>query len=331
MALLSESLRVLSMSVALPILAQSPEADRAIAFEGFNKAPLQASVLAGKGHPYFAVMVAGSGPTDRDWSNPLIGRPSHSGRDVARWLQSQGVGSLRFDKRFIGKTDPTLDISMDAQVGDIRAALKYARTLPEAKGKKLLLLGHSEGAMLALVAAQDADALLLIGLPEKSMGATIRDQVARQLDQAQAPEDARRVNLAYLDQAFEALRTRKTIPAPEAGVAPGLPRLMTMLSAPASVDFVRQTLDLDPWPLLARATQPAMLVWGDHDIQTPAPAELPKGIKAERLLLPGANHVLRKEERDAKTLNTANAGDHYGDDTPLADLSPLAPWFRNLK
>ncbi len=324
-------LRTLCLSAVLSAFAQAPDAERAITFEGFNKMPLQASVLAGKGHPYFAVMVAGSGPTDRDWSNPLIGRPSHSGRDVARWLQTQGIGTLRFDKRFIGKKDAALDVSMDAQMGDIRAALKHARTLPEAKGKKLLLVGHSEGALLSLVAAQDADALLLIGLPEKSMGATIRDQVARQLDQAQAPEEAKRVNLTYLDRSFEALRTRKEIPAPEAGVAPGLPRLMTMLSAPASVDFVRQTLDLDPWPLLTRATQPALLIWGDHDIQTPAPAELPKGIKAERLMLPGANHLLRKEDRDAKTLNTANAGERYGDDTPMADLSPMLPWLKGLR
>ncbi|HEX9009420.1 MAG TPA: hypothetical protein VF804_03560, partial [Holophagaceae bacterium] len=60
--------------VGLAALAQSAPApaDRQITFPGFNGFPLHASVRAGGAHPYFAVMVAGSGPTDRDWSNPMI-------------------------------------------------------------------------------------------------------------------------------------------------------------------------------------------------------------------------------------------------------------------
>src|SRR5690242_15487319 len=153
-----------------PAIPAPAPADREIGFPGFNGFPLRASVRAAQGSAYFAVMVAGSGPTNRDWSNPLIPFPSHGGRDFAAWLASQGLASLRYDKRFIGARDPKLDISLDAQVGDIKAAIQAARALPEAKGKKLLLVGHSEGALLSLLAASDADALLLIGLPPEPMG-----------------------------------------------------------------------------------------------------------------------------------------------------------------
>jgi pimeloyl-ACP methyl ester carboxylesterase len=180
------------------------------------------------------------------------------------------------------------------------------------------------------VAGSETDALLLLGMPEKSMGATMRDQVARQLAQADASEEARKANLGYLDRAFECLRARKLVPEPEGGVAPGVVALAKGMAAPSAVDFVRQTLDLDPWLLLSRATQPALLAWGDRDIQTPPPAELPKDLRAAHLILPGANHVLRKEDREAKGLNVANALDHYGDDTPMADLSPLAAWLKGL-
>ena len=94
------------------VLALTP--DRTVDFPGFNAFPLKGSVKAGGAHPYFAVMVAGSGPMDRDWSTPLIPLPSHGGRDLALWLQGQGVGSLRYDKRFIGAKDPTFDVSLDA-------------------------------------------------------------------------------------------------------------------------------------------------------------------------------------------------------------------------
>ena len=166
---------------------------RTTGFPGFNAFPLQGSVKAGGAHPYFAVMVAGSGPTDRDWSNPLIPGPSHGGRDIAAWLQAQGIGSLRYDKRFIGSKDAKLDISLDAQVGDIKAALRAARLLPEAKGKKLLLVGHSEGALLSLLAAGDAEAALLLAMPGTSMGKLIRAQVKGQLDAALAPPDRKSV------------------------------------------------------------------------------------------------------------------------------------------
>lgn len=326
---------LLGASVTLAAQEASPAAlergDRSLSFEGFNGAPLRGSVLRGEGHGYFAVLVAGSGPTDRDWSNPLIGKPSHSGRDLARWLQAQGIGSLRFDKRFIGVKDPrAMDLSLDAQAGDIRSALRMARSLPEAKGKKLLLVGHSEGSVLSLVAGAEADALLLIGLPAQSMGATIRDQVTRQLDQAGAPEEMKRSNLGYLDRAYEAIRTRKPMPDAESGVAPGLVQLAKALGDPSAAEFVRQTLDLDPWVLLSRVPQRVLLAWGDRDVQTPAPAQLPKALKADVCMIPGANHLLRKEDREARTLNTGNAGLHYGDDTPFADMSAMASWLKAL-
>ena len=183
--------------------------ERVVHFPGFNAFPLNATVLAGGAHPYFAVMVAGPGPTDRDWSNPLIPVPSHGGRDVAAWLQGQGIGSLRFDKRFIGSKDSKLDISLDAQVGDIRAAIKAAHLLPEATGKKILLIGHSEGALLSLLAAGEADAALLLAMPSLSMGKLIVAQVKGQLKAAGAPAEVSALNLAYLESVLGAIaRTR---------------------------------------------------------------------------------------------------------------------------
>ena len=92
--------------------------EREITLPGFHGVALKASVRAAAGHPCFALLVADSGPTDRDWSSPLLKDPrngtllpSHGGRDFSEWLQGQGLGSLRFDKHFIGSHDPKLDIS----------------------------------------------------------------------------------------------------------------------------------------------------------------------------------------------------------------------------
>lgn len=317
-----------------PVAPTRSALDRAVTFPGFNAFPINGSVRAAQGHPYFAVLVAGSGPTDRDWSNPLIrdpatgkALPSHGGRDFAAWLAAQGLGSLRWDKRFIGSQDPKLDISLDAQSGDIRAALAFARTLPEAKGKKLLLIGHSEGALLSLLAAKDADALLLLALPPQSMAKTIAAQLKLQL-----PPDRASANLAYMESVFQAIRTNK--PTPEGGpeIFPALvTNLAKPLMRPESLSFVRDTLDLDPWALAARVPVPCAVAWGDRDVQTWKPAALPVEFPGTVIEIPEANHVFKRETRPRAGLNGANAGSAYGDDTPMADLAPLAAWVKTLR
>ena len=319
--------------LSLPVLVQSPQAvpDRTTGFPGFNAFPLQGSVKAGGAHPYFAVMVAGSGPTDRDWSNPLIPGPSHGGRDIAAWLQAQGIGSLRYDKRFIGSKDAKLDISLDAQVGDIKAALRAARLLPEAKGKKLLLVGHSEGALLSLLAAGDAEAALLLAMPGTSMGKLIRAQVKGQLDAALAPPEVSATNLAHLDAVLDAIRKGQEAPKAEAGVAPGLVALGHGLARPETRSFVRDLLDLDPWGAAQRLAIPCAVVWGDRDIQTWKPEVVPPDFKGTVIQVPEANHLFKREPRDKSGLSGATAMSAYGDDTPMADLTSVAVWLKQLK
>jgi len=324
------------LSIAfLPVAALSQPApvapDREVGFPGFNAFPLKGSVKAGSGHPYFAVMVAGSGPTDRDWSNPLIPVPSHGGRDVAAWLQAQGIGSLRFDKRFIGAKDPKLDVSLDAQVGDIKAALRAARALPEAKGKQLLLVGHSEGALLSLLAAGGADAALLLAMPGLSMGRLIVAQVKGQLEAAGAPAEVSAVNLAYLEAVLAALRKDLDLPEAAPSVAPGLTALARSLARPETRSFVRDLLDLDPWGAAQRLPIPTAVAWGDRDVQTWKPGVVPADYKGVVIEVPEANHLFKRETRARAELSGANASTTYGDGTPLADLAPLAAWLRGLR
>ena len=318
--------------VALPAQAQvAPASDRVITFSGFNAFPLKGSVKAGGDHPYFAVMVAGSGPTDRDWSNPLLPVPSHGGRDLAAWLQGQGIGSVRYDKRFIGSKDPKLDISLDAQVGDIQAAMRAARALPEAKGRKLLLVGHSEGALLSLLTGGGADAVLLLAMPGTSMGKLIRAQVKGQLDAAGAPAEASAVNLAFLDAVLDALRKNQEPPKAPANVAPGIAALARGLARPESRGFVRDLLDLDPWGAAQRLPVPFAVAWGDRDIQTWKPDLMPPDFKGTVIEIPEANHLFKRETRDKAGLSGVAAATAYGDNTPLADLTPLAEWLKGLK
>jgi hypothetical protein len=293
---------------------------------------LKASIRPASGHPYFGVMVADSGPADRDWFNPLLREPkdgtpllSHSGRDLAEWLQGLGIGSLRFDKRYVGSRDPRLDISLEAQLGDVRALLMAVRRLPEAQGRKILLIGHGEGAFLSLLLAQDVDALLLLGMPGQSMAGTIHGQLRSRLPEANA-----KPSLAYLESVFQAIRSNGPIPAPNKDVHPSVTSLANALMAPESLSFVKNTLDLDPWRYASRLLVPCAMAWGDRDTQTPRPSMIPSSYRGRVIDLPGANHLLKQENRSAASLVGSEALDTYGDATPLADLRPLAQWLKEF-
>lgn len=302
--------------------------DREVTFPGFNKMALKGSVRSGAGHAVFAVLVAGSGPTDRDWSNPLIPKASHGGRDFAAWLQRQGIGSLRFDKRFLGARDPAMDISLDAQSGDVHAALQAARALPEAKGRRLLLVGHSEGAILALLNAKEADAVLLLAMPGASLANQVLDQIRNQL--AAAPEQVAKPNLEHLAAVLDAIRSGGELPKAGTEVLPGTAALGRLLASPGTLGFFKAIMDLDPWRLASRVPVPLAAAWGDRDVQCWKP-RIPDGFKGTVIDLPGANHLLKRESRAVAALNPALAMDAYGDDTPLADLAPLAAWLKTLK
>jgi len=307
-----------------PAQVQAAPSSRDVAFPGFNQFPLQGTVLAAEGRAWFAVLVGDSGPLDRDGVNPML-PDSHPARDLAQWLRDQGVGSLRYDKRIHGSRDPKLDSSLDAQEGDVLAALAAARALPEARDRRLLLVGLGEGALLSLLAAHQADALLLLGMPPETMAGCIATQVRRQL-----PRSIAAPNLDYLASVFQAIRARRPLPQADPAVHPALARLGAALMAPETLDFVRATLDLDPWPLAARALAPVALVWGDRDVMAWKPALVPPAFKGTVIEIPEANHLLKREPRPRQQLDGASALGGYGDEVPLADLGPVAEWIKNL-
>jgi hypothetical protein len=303
----------------------APALSRDLGFPGFNQFPLNGTVLAADGQPWFAVLAADSGPLDRDWTNPML-PGSHGGKTLAEWLRAQGVASLRYDKRIHGSRDPRLDSSLDAQEGDLRAALAAARGLPEARGRKLLLVGHGEGALLALLDSRDADALLLLGMPPLTMASSIAAQIKPQLPPASAGP-----NLRYLETVFQAIREHRPTPAAGPEVFSGMERLGVSLMAPETLDFVSATLDMDPWALAGRALSPVAMVWGDRDIQAWKPAVIPPAFHGTVLEIPEANHLLKHEARPRAELNGVSALAGYGDEVPLADLAPVAAWLKGLR
>ena len=102
-----------------------------------------------------AVIIAGSGPTDRNGNNPL-GVKAGSYRMIAEELAKQQIASFRYDKRGVGKSTVKnfreSDLVFDDYINDVVAIVGY---LGDSLGfPDIYLVGHSEGSLVGMIAAQ---------------------------------------------------------------------------------------------------------------------------------------------------------------------------------
>src|SRR5690242_16949942 len=148
--------------------------------------PLGAGLFPG------VVLVAGSGPTDRDWNSPLLPGTNGSARLIAEELASAGYASLRYDKRasgphvrenigrMIGR------VSMQGHVAELEGAVRTLADEKQVRSDKLFVLANSEGNLHALNYQLNDPPIPFVGLvltapPGRSVGAVARSQIAAQL------------------------------------------------------------------------------------------------------------------------------------------------------
>src|SRR6266853_5049547 len=139
----------------------------------------------GTGRVPVVVIIAGSGPTDRN-GNSLLGIRPNSYAQLAWRLAERGIASLRYDKRVLPATKGSVDITrltLEDFAADARAAAESLAR--DARFSRVVLLGHSEGSALALIAARQgapvAGVISVSGLG-RPLGVVMREQLARQFD-----------------------------------------------------------------------------------------------------------------------------------------------------
>ena len=264
--------------------------------------PLEGTFVdAGKGSPV-VVIIPGSGPTDRDGNNPL-GVTAAPYRLLADALAAKGVSSVRADKRgMFGSKAAIADpnkVTISDYAADAHAWAKAART--RAGTKCAWLIGHSEGGLIALTAAQDKTdicGVVALAAPGRKMGDIIREQLK-----------ANPANAPLLDQALEALRRL------EAGADVDDSKLAVPLRPlfnKAVQPFLKDMLAKDPAALAGSLTVSLLIVQPEQDIQvTVADARaLAAGQpKARLVVVPGVNHVLKAVSGTDRTANLATYAD----------------------
>ena len=141
-------------------------------------------IPAGKTTMPVALIIAGSGPTDRDGNNAMM--KNNSLMQLANELAQTGIASLRFDKRGIAASMKAgmkeSDLRFENYIDDVKSWVKLLRT--DKRFSYITIIGHSEGSLIGMIAANtDADKYISIAGPGESADITLKKQLATQPDE----------------------------------------------------------------------------------------------------------------------------------------------------
>jgi len=229
------------------------------------------------------VIIAGSGPTDRN-GNSVMGIRPNSYAQLAWRLAERGIASLRYDKRGLPETRGTFDITKMTMADFAADAAAAAESLSrDRRFSRVGFLGHSEGASLALIAAgQGAPVFGVVhvsGLGRRT-GEVLREQLSRQFDS---------VTVVRYDTAMKhyLLGEQPT----------DVPPQLVMLFVPLNRTFMSSMMAFDPPAAIRAVRQPVLIVQGATDLQARVvDAERLKAARpdAQLVVIPLANHVLKQ-------------------------------------
>jgi hypothetical protein len=274
------------------------------------------TIPPGKGPFPAVVLITGSGPQDRD--ETLLGHKPFL--VLSDYLTRRGIAVLRADDRGVGKSTGNFSAATTADFAtDTEAGIAFLKTRAEVNPKKIGLIGHSEGGIIApMLAARNHDVAFIVmmagtGLP----GDEILASQAQLLSEAAGASHAAAEKNAAKERELLALvkqehkgkddaALEKQIREKLAGNVPdaALGAEIQKLNSP----WVRYFIAYDPSIALEKVACPVLALNGEKDIQVSPKQNLPairKALEAggnknfETVELPGLNHLFQTAKTGA--------------------------------
>ncbi len=249
-----------------------------------------------------ALLIAGSGPTDRNGNNPMM--QNNCLRMLAMGLSDNGIASLRYDKRGIGKSkDAGSDENNLRFENYIDDAKKWIEFLNKDKMfNRIIVIGHSEGSLIGMIASQNEKVDKFISLAGVGEPASqiIKKQFSTQ------PKEILEPALKILDT----LETGKTVKV--------VPQILYSVFRPSIQPYLISWFKYDPQKEIAKLKIPILIIQGTTDIQVDvdnADKLVSANPNAKKILLKGMNHILKESELDKQK----NIATYSNPELPLKD------------
>ena len=244
--------------------------------------------------PTIALIIAGSGPTDRDGNSG--GLKMNYLKMLAEGLYENNIASIRYDKRGIGASVmPGLkedDLTFSDFISD--AELWMDKIMDDSRFGDIVVIGHSEGSLIGMIASQNKQPNKFISIagPGITMLATIRRQLGDQPPYI----------LSMSEPILEKLEKGQTVDS--------VPPLLNSLFRQSVQNYLISVSKYDPLVEISKLKCPVMIVQGTTDIQIEVldAEKLAESNKNSKLLIiEGMNHIL-KEAPENRLLNIQTYG-----------------------
>lgn len=249
-----------------------------------------------------ALIIAGSGPTDRNGNNMMM--TNNHLKLLAEGLAEKGIASLRYDKRGIGESaQPDVDESEYRFEDGVSDAVGWLHQLQEdPRFSERVLIGHSEGSLLGMLACQTALVDKYVSLAGAGQNASdiLKEQLGKQ-------------SASLLEEAmpfFEKLEKGEMVSE--------VPFSLLSIFRPSVQPYIISWIKYDPKAEIAKLAIPILLIHGTTDIQlkvTEAELLLEGNSKGQLHLIEGMNHILKT----ADEAYLPNLQTYSNPDLPLAE------------
>lgn len=241
-----------------------------------------------------AIIIAGSGPTDRNGNQ--AGLENNSLKYLAESLAQNQIAAYTFDKRIIAQmvqgTLSEKDLSFEDFITDVKEITQFFKA--QKKYRKIILIGHSEGSLIGMVAAQSqADAFVSVAGAGRPIDEVLVEQIEKQAPSmsAEVKED---LEILKKGQTFE-------LKNPAMGI----------LFRESVQPYMISWLKYNPRTEIQKLKIPVLLINGSRDIQVPASdAQLLKTAKPDSQfkIIADMNHVFKKITSDDMMANATLSG-----------------------
>ena len=230
--------------------------------------------------PFLAIIIAGSGPTDRDGNNSSM--KSNYLKMLAEELNKKGISSFRYDKRGVSKSLGDIKSPNEIQfldyVNDAKSIINHFKDTK--KYKKIVIIGHSEGSLIGMLASKSiADGFISIA----GAGVDYLTLIQRQLSN-RAPYIK-----SMSDPIIEQLKKNKLVDS--------VPPMLNNLFGTNLQRFLIDASSFDPAAEISKLLIPILIIQGTNDIQVEVKdAEIlhTASSKSKLKIIQGMNHVFRQ-------------------------------------
>ena len=231
------------------------------------------------------MIIAGSGPTDRNGNNPMM--TNNSLKMLAKELQKNGIASVRYDKRGIGESKNSglqeIDLRFEDYVQDVEGWIKLLKE--DDRFSNIIVLGHSEGSLIGMIASHKQEAKKFISIA--GIGIPAGDIIRKQLKGQ--PQFVLDESLKIIEK----LENGETVE--------NVSQMLYSLFRPSVQPYIISWFKYDPQKEIAKLDIPILIVQGTTDIQvsvSDADKLALANKKSQKQIIEGMNHILKEAEVD---------------------------------